>query len=125
MEDLVHRRDGLGENHTHKQKVYELSKWAGGMFPHAAAGTLLGAGRRRHGDDDPQHLGAAAALRVEAAGLPGGPGHIGRLITQHRRLLSPSHKLKFFGVSPRWCLPGCASAPPCGGTWPTNMAEGL
>lgn len=64
------------------------------MFPHAAAMTLLGADRRRHGDDDPQHLGAAAALRVEAARLPGGPGHIGRLLAEHRRLLLSSYKLK-------------------------------
>lgn len=32
---------------------------------------------RRHGDDDPQHLGPTAPLRVEAAQPGGGTAHIG------------------------------------------------
>lgn len=32
---------------------------------------------RRHGDDDPQHLSAAAPLRVETAQPGGGAAHVG------------------------------------------------
>lgn len=35
-----------------------------------------GSGRRCHGDDDPQHPGTPAALRVEAPRLPSGPHNI-------------------------------------------------
>ena len=37
------------------------------------------AGRRRHGADDPQYLGACAALWVEAASIPGGSPIIGKV----------------------------------------------
>lgn len=88
-------------------------------------------GRRRHGDDDPQHLRSSAALWVEAAQLSGGSHNIGKvwfgLTLQLEACWVGKHlcSAAVACVCLRWCSSGWGSAHLCGGMCPTSMAEKL